>query len=116
MRIQFFFALVLAASFSDVTDSHAYIRAWRAIKALFGWTGGKDGLVTEEAYQRRLATCRDCPVFYSRLNTCGSPMATNPKLGCWCWLPAKNRLAEAVCWMDEQEMFSKHSWLANGVE
>jgi len=49
-----------------------------------------------------MATCRACPVFWNRLETCGSPMSKTPAWGCWCFMPEKARLKDAECWLDQR--------------
>lgn len=59
--------------------------------------------VTLEREEQRLAFCRDCPVFYPRLKTCGSPLRWRDRdVGCWCYMPMKAKLPRATCWLREQ--------------
>ena len=55
-----------------------------------------------EMTEARLGYCRECPLFYEPLSTCGTPFRkTAPQWGCWCHLPTKARLLEN-CWQYDQ--------------
>lgn len=51
-----------------------------------------------------MSHCRKCPLFNKRLKTCGTAGQTflhkgqTLRLGCWCYLPLKNRL-RCNCWL-----------------
>jgi len=99
---QFILALLVAALFSELTRKSTWTRFYRAFQVLLGiWkSSGKQAPV--EVYEKRLATCSKCPLFYKPLATCSSPLKQDSKdLGCHCHLPTKARLAEARCWGDE---------------
>lgn len=82
-KLQFIAALLMAA----IDDS------WRKLigicKALR--TGQ---VVDDELKAKRLAACRECPLFFRPLATCGYPFRDS---GCHCWMPLKaGQLAN--CW------------------
>ena len=76
---------------------------WReifaALKMMLIALTSRKGRASDELYEERMATCRECPLFFSPLATCGSPLAENPGMGCWCQLEKKARAKEATCWM-----------------
>ena len=80
-------------------------RGWaRIAKAFLLWFGliQKAEYVPCGTYDQRLSTCRNCPVFYAPLQTCGSPLKKELKgLGCWCYMPAAAKLAAKQCYIDE---------------
>jgi len=99
---QFILALLVAALFSELTRKSTWLRFFRAFQVLVGAWKSSGRQVDGDQYQRRLATCQSCVVFFKGLNTCGSPLKTGATdLGCWCHLPTKARLKEAQCWLDE---------------
>ncbi len=49
----------------------------------------------------RMEECRKCPLFYKPLQTCGSPLAKESKMGCYCYLPLKVTL-KANCWLFDE--------------
>ncbi len=68
--------------------------------------------VPDELVQARLEICRQCPVFFAPLQSCGSPLREImrrirrlPKLpvGCLCHLPTKARLHEN-CWAYDERL------------
>lgn len=95
-------ALLAAAVFS-IGTYHGWIRIGKAFALWLGFCRHpKDALVEPRTYTFRLATCSVCPIFYKPLQTCGTPLRkTLRPLGCWCFMPAKARLAAAQCWIDE---------------
>lgn len=107
-------ALLLAAAFTDIFSADCWRRVGRALGLWFGLLRG-GAMATPELTDNRLAVCRGCPLFWPRLGTCGSPLAQNPKLGCWCHMASKARLAEATCWLDDElgEAAQPDGWLSN---
>jgi hypothetical protein len=79
--------------------------------------------VPDELVQARMEICRQCPVFFSPLQSCGSPLreilrrlrrlkagspensSASPKIlrGCFCHLPTKARLHEN-CWAYDERL------------
>jgi hypothetical protein len=54
--------------------------------------------VTPELSKARLGYCRECPLFYEPLSTCGSPLVqAQSQVGCWCHMPTKASGLEN-CW------------------
>lgn len=64
--------------------------------------------------QKRIAHCEQCPLFYSPLRTCGSPLTENPELGCYCRMDEKSRDPKATCWADENTDLNL-GWKSNGL-
>ena len=62
--------------------------------------------VPPKVYQARMEVCRQCPVFYAPLRTCGSPLrrgsrVRNHPAGCSCYMPFKAKF-ECNCWLWEE--------------
>jgi hypothetical protein len=110
-------ALLLAAAFTDVLSVVEWRRVGRAVGLWFGWLrgGSRAPKATAEA---RLFVCRLCPLYWQPLGTCGSPLAKDPKLGCWCQMAEKVKFAEATCWLDDElgEDAAPLGWVANGSD
>lgn len=98
MKWKYFKAVAVAVAFSDMTAAETWQRAWLGLRL---WFGRHEPEVPEELYESRIALCRSCPIFYKKLETCGSPFL-DQRLGCFCYMPAKAGLAEAGCWLDEE--------------
>jgi hypothetical protein len=93
-------ALFLAGIFSLWTK-RGLIRIYRAFALWFGLirSGGKR--VPPEIYELRLKTCRECPLFYVELGTCGTPVKRDlRRVGCHCYLPEKAKYDDAKCYLD----------------
>lgn len=58
--------------------------------------------VPKELYRKRMAVCRECPIFYRPLQTCGSPLV-DKWTGCFCFMPLKARLTENCFAYDSSE-------------
>jgi hypothetical protein len=109
-------ALLVAAGWSDVFSRIAWRRIGRAMSL---WTVVIRGThVPHGTLEARLACCKGCPLWYSPLQTCGSPFKKGAEdLGCWCFMPQKAKYDDAVCWMDlELGDDAKYSWRAFGVD
>lgn len=112
-KLRFAAALLVAAAFSDVTSAEGWRRIWTAICLWLGLLGDAP-YVDAQTAAKRLAVCRACPVFYPRLQTCGSPLRYDPEAlavfgvwradrsGCWCEMTRKAPLAAATCWLDDE--------------
>jgi hypothetical protein len=61
----------------------------------------KDKQATPEVLKARLEHCRQCPLFFAPLQTCGSPLDGDGNYGCYCYMPVKAREKDATCWADE---------------
>ena len=87
--------------FSDVASRQGWIRVGRAFALWWGGlTAGEQ--VAGETAKRRLEVCRQCPIFYSPLGTCGTPMKSELRdQGCWCHMETKSKLLGAHCFLDE---------------
>lgn len=82
------------------------LNPWMRLQSL--WWDFQRPKVSIDLFDRRLETCRRCPIYYAPLQTCGSPLkryAGVPKevslIGCWCHMPTKAR-REANCWRYEE--------------
>jgi hypothetical protein len=72
--------------------------------ALRVWISGfsTTGIVDQAHYDQRLFACRNCPIFYAPLQTCGSPLRRATRgLGCYCNVEAMAWFAEKRCYLDE---------------
>ncbi len=97
---RFIAAIFLSAMFGMGRFSAREIFA--SLKMLMLAMLSKKGKASDELYEERMAICRDCALYYSPLRTCGSPLADNPELGCWCFLEeGKARVKKAKCWLRE---------------
>lgn len=101
-KLELCLALLVAAAFSDVASRKGWARVRKAVLLWFG--GLKPGAtVSVDVYDRRLAVCRRCSLWFNPLSTCSSPLKVNASdLGCWCHMPTKARLKNAKCWLDEE--------------
>lgn len=98
MKFKFLIALIVGATF----------RLWRLLRATGSEAQGvwramtfQAPRVTELLRKQRLETCRQCPIYYAKLETCGSPLAADPDKGCHCYLP----IAAGVwhrCWARQE--------------
>lgn len=66
--------------------------------------------VDEMTMRVRLSICRQCPIYYAPLQTCGSPLKPNDRRGCNCYMPVKaTRFAN--CWdYDLKQGQSEFGW------
>lgn len=115
-KIRLCLALIVAALGTDIFDRSAYLRIWRAVSL---WWGAlkPNATVPDSLYRARIETCRRCPIFYHRLQTCGTPLKTELReLGCWCNMETKAKLVDATCWIDDElGTDNKHGWIAAGL-
>lgn len=83
----------------------AALTAWRHFKATADF----------DLVYRRMRVCWRCPLFYSPLRTCGTPLKRDLRdLGCWCNMEAKAALLESECWLDENQCDTQGcGWTAN---
>lgn len=59
--------------------------------------------------RQRLAACLRCPIYYAKLETCGTPLQRGPDyndengkpMGCYCHMPTKVT-THCNCWMYDQ--------------
>ncbi len=115
-KLHLFRALVVAAAFSFWTPK-GWRRIWKATTLWFGWLRKKEALTGEDTYETRMACCRNCPLWYSEFETCGTPFRPKDQSGgCWCYLPAKNRIASAQCWADTEFFQPDFGWRHHGVK
>lgn len=105
----------IAAIFLAALGRFSWRRPWTVLKpgvailmSLLPFTK-----VAPAIYDRRMASCRSCPVFWRPLATCGSPLADDPKLGCHCYLTRKNQLPEATCWARDKRPELNIGWTNN---
>lgn len=97
---RFFVAVMLAAIYGMQRFTWREIAT--ALRMIFVAMTSRRGKASDEIYEERMATCRACPLYYTPLSTCGSPLAEKPELGCWCQMERKARIAKAKCWMREK--------------
>lgn len=115
-KLQFCCALLVAAVFSNPFSEVGRGRVAKAFRLWYSsiLTGERVDPATAD---RRLAVCRECPVWFEPLGTCGSPLRwVDRELGCWCWMKAKTQLLGAHCWLDEQGIEQPpYGWHHNGL-
>lgn len=100
---QFLAAVTLAAIYKAPSLSF-----WQMVKAALKIAWAMTGFgkkVDDKTYRKRMEYCEKCIVHFNPLSTCGSPLV-DPDTGCACYLPAKNRLASADCWLREKGSLS----------
>lgn len=72
---------------------------WRLMRA--SWNAER---VTPVWYSNRMDACSKCPIFFSPLRTCGSPLSLKLRgLGCWCSMEVKAWFSAATCWLRTHE-------------
>lgn len=96
---RFFVAVFLAAMFG--MKRFTWREIFASLKMLFVALTSKKGKASDELFNERMETCRNCALHFAPLDTCGSPLSDHPELGCFCYLPAKARQAGAKCWIRE---------------
>lgn len=104
-------AALLVAGVAGIARPRVALRALCRTVQL--WISGfkEDGVVDLATYERRLFTCRQCPVFYRPLQTCGSPLSKRLRgLGCACHMPTKARLKDAWCYLDSIYDDDHYGW------
>lgn len=114
-KLRLCLALLVASLFTNLTDPSAYRRIWRAISL---WWGAlePDSTVSDYLRTARLNVCRNCPLFFRPLQTCGTPLRKELReLGCWCNMESKSKLADATCWIDDELPENKHGWISHGL-
>lgn len=115
-KLRFFCALVIAAIFGW-REGGTCRRLWRMVTLWVDWLWRKDSPVDNAAFEKRMACCRSCPLWYPRLETCGSPLRPkNERGGCWCFMPAAAKLKNKQCWADQELDQPEFGWLFNKVE
>lgn len=105
--------LILAALYS--MDRFTVREVLRSLRMVWVGLTSRQGTVDRLTYFRRLRCCQRCPVYYSPLRTCGSPLASITNVGCWCLMERKATLAQAKCWIDENEFedYLEYGWNHN---
>jgi len=104
--------LLVAFWFSDKRTKKAWGRIAGFFRQMFQYVFFKDKRASKKLFEQRMSACRACPVFYKRLETCGSPLDKELEgLGCWCALNLKARIKDSTCWMDDKMGDdSKNGW------
>lgn len=97
---RFFVAIFLAAVYG--MERFTWREIWEALRMMFTALTSKKGKASDELFNERMETCRNCPVHFPALGTCGSPLSDNPELGCWCFNEYKAREVSAKCWLREK--------------
>lgn len=80
---------------------------WLTFKTIFLTLISRDRRADPSTVARRLNRCLICPVFCRELKTCGDariPDRDDP-MGCFCYMPVKARIRDAVCWLQEPAQF-----------
>jgi hypothetical protein len=100
--LRFISAVIVAAVYSVLT----WNKPWTRLKGMFWlwWDSRHVIQAGDEQYKERIkGGCEKCPIFYRPLRTCGSPLADDPSLGCWCQMDIKAKMSSAECWLREHE-------------
>ena len=115
-KLQFFAALMVAALFSRVWSKEGWRRVRGAFRLWFRESGSGERASPGHA-GARLDCCRRCPLFFTPLQTCGSPLRFgDADLGCWCYMPVKATMKTAQCWLDEEGIDDvEFSWQKHGL-
>lgn len=108
---RFFRAIIIAAFFGirKLTPPEilfAYKSIWVAVFS----KSAQDASRT--LYMRRMMVCRRCNIFDRKRFTCGSPLSSHPQLGCHCYLPVKNKMKSAKCWLRENSDLRGIGWVS----
>lgn len=91
-------ALLVAAVFTNPFSASAWRKVWGAVTLWFDYTLDPH-LAPDDLYEARFAECRVCPLFYSPLKTCGSPLRKDLRgLGCYCNMETKAKMLYGDCW------------------
>lgn len=98
------------------TATHSGFRAvWDKFLGMLSlWWSSRNSKLSQRVVDARLEACEMCPLYCWELKTCGdarhpqlwhdqTTQSTQP-MGCFCWLPAKAKLSEATCWLDDQSV------------
>jgi len=109
MNRQWAVAILVAALMSHDKSWRDYWRGVRGVwRAIFHRRLSK---VHPDIAEARMAICRECPLFFKPLMTCGSPLAEyRPELGCGCFLPALTKMRDGHCWLRENTLLENAGW------
>ena len=93
-------ALLLAGVFS-IWTRQGWCRIGKAFGLWLGLVRHHEKRVSLRRLERRLETCRKCPIYFKPLQTCGSPVIKRlRRVGCWCYCPESAKLNEKKCFLD----------------
>lgn len=96
-------ALAVAGFASWRNPSVALVKFWRAATFWARFVRKHERAAFWTTY-RRYRACRACPVFDAKRRTCGSPFGEDASLGCFCHMESKCGIADAQCWLIENEL------------
>lgn len=100
MKRKFLAAIVLAAIFR--ADKLSVREVCNAVWSIGRALTARRGKASARLAKARLEHCEGCPIFYSPLRTCGSPLVEGHEdLGCWCQMDVKAQDIKATCWANE---------------
>lgn len=89
-------AIFVAALFGGQARIH------NAFLALIGILRDGGERVSPEDYSQRMGICEACPIYFSPLKSCGTPLRRDLRpCGCYCYMPVKARYARSTCWIDD---------------
>lgn len=101
-RRQYFCALVVAAIYGLKRFT-----PWQMVKSAYAVLRSFMARYDKESADvaaGRLAHCKNCPIFFAPLQTCGSPIdSTEGWYGCFCYMPVKSQEKGATCWADDND-------------
>lgn len=122
--IRFIWNIIRVASFFMLTGQWRSFM-WKVADGLpqvwAALTVKEDELASDEVYNDRMNQCADCPVFDSKIKTCGNPWdkskvwddpsMTDSKvpMGCFCQMEYKARLNNAACWLNKETDYA-YGW------
>jgi hypothetical protein len=96
--VRFILAVIVAVGWSPLSGKgNIWLRARDAF--WLAWDARTAPVADALEIAQRIHACRECPIFYRPLMTCGSPFHTDPELGCFCYMPFKARMKNARCWL-----------------
>lgn len=80
---------------------------WKVLRTVVLTIVSKDSGADARLVARRLNRCLVCPVYCHELRTCGDARLNDREdpMGCFCYMPVKARIRDAVCWLQEPGQF-----------
>lgn len=111
-HLRFIAAAIVAVGYSLLFFWKPWSKPWKRAKwAWYLWQDSRNTMsVPFHRFHDRMSDCRRCEIYYKPLRTCGSPLTKKPWLGCWCYVPLKNKMSSATCWARDKNMASVPGW------
>lgn len=106
-------AVIVAAVFAVVWPRLGWPRLRGAIKTWVRYLFMGGTTASPSVYSARMDACAKCPLFYSPLRSCSSPISKeSPQLGCWCNVEAAAAIESKTCWLDDELEGYENGWKA----